>query len=65
MRGERVAVLVVRMWEQHGVAGVRIRLMSRSGVGPEEAAAVAVGSVEEADDLVRRWMRRFLEDRER
>ena len=62
MRGERVAVLVVRMWEQDGVAGVRIRLMSRNGLGPEEAAAVAVGSVEEAGDLVGRWMRRFLDE---
>ena len=58
-----MAILVMRIWEQECVAGVRIRLMSRYGVGPEAAAEVAVGSIEEACDLVARWMRRFLDER--
>jgi hypothetical protein len=56
---ERTGVIVVRVWVENG-DDLRARITSSLDVSSDEQTVTAAGGVEEAVQLVRDWLERFL-----
>jgi hypothetical protein len=56
---ERVGVLVIRIWVE-GEAGPRARITASMDVAQARQTTVMASSVDEACELVRAWLTRFV-----
>ena len=61
---ERAAAAVIRAWIEPGADGLRVRVTETLDLArPETRVNPVVSSIEDACDLVRRWLTRVVEGR--